>query len=363
MKMATPTVRSTSAAPGPLTATLAAQATPSDPAIRHRRIGSTARRAATLCALGTVLLSAPALAAAAPGDAPAANCPDGIVLGVGIAPPATVAPGQTQTFDYTVCDRVVSDSEYVTSQVVRLQDPRRSPTYPGNAVPMTPANRSAYPNMSGTYTVPMGSAPGTYSVVVNYYSSPGALNSQATINFGVAAPTVAPPSTPASPMPEPISPAPVAPAPAAAPAPVFVPRGEPGPVARPLAARLALVKTADRRVVRAGGTVRWTLRLRSTGTGAARAVQLCDTLPRGMSLVRAPGAKLRGGKVCWSLGTLAPGASRVRVLTSRVDRNIGTARLMTNRAAATASNAPRVADDASVSALGSPRQRTVATTG
>ena len=67
-------------------------------------------------------------------------------------------------------------------------------------------------------------------------------------------------------------------------------------------------------------------------------VRLCDTLPAGMSVVRAPGARLRDGRPCWRWAFLPARAVRQVKLKVRVAKGAAAGRLV-NRARVTADNA------------------------
>lgn len=84
--------------------------------------------------------------------------------------------------------------------------------------------------------------------------------------------------------------------------------------------RLVPSKTADRRTVRAGGLVRFTIAVRVAGPGDARALRVCDRLPAGLSYRSAPGARMRRGSACWSRGRVAAGRTLRFALTARVAR-------------------------------------------
>jgi uncharacterized repeat protein (TIGR01451 family) len=86
--------------------------------------------------------------------------------------------------------------------------------------------------------------------------------------------------------------------------------GEPTP-------EMDLIKTVRRGVVRAGERVRYTIEVRNRGRGVAQGVTVCDRLPRAMTLVSAPGSRLRNGQVCWRIARLRPLASREFTLVAR----------------------------------------------
>jgi choice-of-anchor A domain-containing protein/uncharacterized repeat protein (TIGR01451 family) len=64
-------------------------------------------------------------------------------------------------------------------------------------------------------------------------------------------------------------------------------------------------RALERVRARAGDTVRFRIRITNLGTRLLRDLRICDRIPDGMALVRAPGSpKLVGGRLCWSLKTL-----------------------------------------------------------
>jgi uncharacterized repeat protein (TIGR01451 family) len=115
---------------------------------------------------------------------------------------------------------------------------------------------------------------------------------------------------------------------------------------------LALRKTASPATVTRGSTVRFRLRVANTSGVAARGVRVCDTRPRGLAVVSAPGFTVRGRTLCRRVGTLAPGRSRTLVFTARV--GAGAPSRVTNTAIATAGNAGSVRAAARVSIRGRP---------
>ena len=82
-------------------------------------------------------------------------------------------------------------------------------------------------------------------------------------------------------------------------------------------ATVALRKRAAYNRVPPGFAVPFTITVRSVGHRAARSLLVCDRLPPGLSLVRAPGARLRTKTACWRIGRLAAGATRRLKITAR----------------------------------------------
>lgn len=148
-----------------------------------------------------------------------------------------------------------------------------------------------------------------------------------------------PPVVPEPPKPEP-PPTPEPPTPGP-PTPPVTPRiVDPG---KPIAdvARLTVRKTASRRTVTAGRTLKYRLTVRNRGRAAAKNVRVCDLLPRGLSLVTRGKGKLRGGKLCWTIKRLAPGKSVSRSFTARIDRSV-TRKSLVNRASVDAAGVKAV---------------------
>jgi uncharacterized repeat protein (TIGR01451 family) len=86
---------------------------------------------------------------------------------------------------------------------------------------------------------------------------------------------------------------------------------------------LRLRKKAMSKHVRSGHSVRFRLRVRNVGDGAARNVKVCDPMPQGLVITRAHGARARGGRACFTVRRL--GAHRSRTFTVRA-RAVITAR-------------------------------------
>ncbi len=106
--------------------------------------------------------------------------------------------------------------------------------------------------------------------------------------------------------------------------------------------RLALAKRAGVKATRPGDVVPYTITVRNKGKGAATGVRVCDVLPDGLVVVRAPGAAKRSAKrVCWRLGRLAAGAKRTLRITARVAMSARPG-VLRNTAVAQGKNARRV---------------------
>lgn len=110
--------------------------------------------------------------------------------------------------------------------------------------------------------------------------------------------------------------------------------------------RLSLHKRATTSQASAGATVTFRLRVANIAEAGALRVTVCDVLPRGMTLVSAPGFHARGRALCRTLPRLAVAAARNLRVTARVTR--GAPPVMRNVATARASNAPRVIAHATI---------------
>ncbi len=139
---------------------------------------------------------------------------------------------------------------------------------------------------------------------------------------------------PVTPAPEQPAPAPEQPAPAPAPAtpppapPATSPSTAVPPVLAATAPRLVLSKRALRTAYRAGSLATYTLRVRNTGNAAAARVVMCDVLPSGTTIHRAPGARITRGQACWNVGTLNPGRTVTKRITVRIAATRRTGRLV-----------------------------------
>jgi uncharacterized repeat protein (TIGR01451 family) len=89
---------------------------------------------------------------------------------------------------------------------------------------------------------------------------------------------------------------------------------QPSPKPKP---DLRLRKKAMTKRVRAEHTVRFRLRVRNVGDGAARNVKVCDPLPQGLVLARAHGARVRNGSACFKVRRLGPHKSRTFTVRAR----------------------------------------------
>jgi uncharacterized repeat protein (TIGR01451 family) len=110
---------------------------------------------------------------------------------------------------------------------------------------------------------------------------------------------------------------------------------------------ITLEKRASSSLVKAGGTVDFTITWKNTGRVAARNVQICDRLPDQMTFVSAKGASFKNGKACWARRSVHRGATLTFRVRARVDATAGNTKLV-NVATATASNAKPATAEAPV---------------
>lgn len=115
--------------------------------------------------------------------------------------------------------------------------------------------------------------------------------------------------------------------------------------------RVTITKRSNVTEQRVGGLVVYTIAVTNRGNAPARNLQICDTLPAGMSFVSASaGSHKLSGRRCWTISTLSAGATaRVRI-TLRVTVNASPT--ITNIALVTTGNATRAFSTARVSGVG-----------
>jgi choice-of-anchor A domain-containing protein/uncharacterized repeat protein (TIGR01451 family) len=158
-------------------------------------------------------------------------------------------------------------------------------------------------------------------------------------------PTVTPTTTPSpTPEPPPLPPDPIPPSPPDDPNP---PSGGVLPE-RADNTVLDLCKKPNTRQIKPGGKVTYRLRIRNVGLPTARRVTVCDPVPQGLRIVKAPGAKIREGRACWAVRRL----SRERTFHLTARANHTTAGKVRNTANARAANAARVRNATTVHVRG-----------
>ena len=122
---------------------------------------------------------------------------------------------------------------------------------------------------------------------------------------------------------------------------------------QPRRSSLSIKKTADRRTVKPGQTLSFTITVRSLGPGAAHAVNVCDQLGPGMTFISVHGASFHHGNPCWTIASLANGKQRRFAVEVRAPMVDGPRRL-TNAATATADGVRKRTAHATVELVGQP---------
>ena len=123
-----------------------------------------------------------------------------------------------------------------------------------------------------------------------------------------------------------------------------------GDVAGVTASSVVLRKRASRSTVRPGETVTFTMTATATGDVPAEDVEICDRLPSAFTPVSLGGGRVRNGRICWTVGTLAAGSSRTVRIVARA--SAATTRRVTNVATVTAADQPAQSARARVRVLG-----------
>jgi len=114
-----------------------------------------------------------------------------------------------------------------------------------------------------------------------------------------------------------------------------------GLLARENVTRLCVSKRANRRKVRQGGTVAWTIRVRNCGRHTARKVVISDPLLADTTLMSRKGASLVRGELLWRVGTLRRGKSKTVRFSVRFDRDARVGRHRNTATADSASSRPK----------------------
>jgi len=97
-------------------------------------------------------------------------------------------------------------------------------------------------------------------------------------------------------------------------------------------AAIMLQKRADRSEVKPGDKVTYTISYENTGSLDLNGITLTDSLPQGLKLISAPGARIDGDKISWSIDKLQSGASGSVSLILQADDGITTERNIANTA-------------------------------
>ena len=85
--------------------------------------------------------------------------------------------------------------------------------------------------------------------------------------------------------------------------------------------RLTIVKLVTPGQAVAGSRVIYTIVVKNVGSVAAKSVQVCDTLPNGVTVPNRAGGALRNGQICWTVAPLGAGKTITYRLTAVVDRD------------------------------------------
>nr|MBF6619705.1 DUF11 domain-containing protein [Patulibacter sp.] len=107
-----------------------------------------------------------------------------------------------------------------------------------------------------------------------------------------------------------------------------------------------LRKTASKREIRGGQRVTYTITAKM-GKHAGSNVRVCDRLPRGLTFVRATGARFSRGQACWTVPFMAANQTKRFRIVARSERSDVT-RTIRNRAVLSARNVTRRTASASV---------------
>jgi uncharacterized repeat protein (TIGR01451 family) len=94
-------------------------------------------------------------------------------------------------------------------------------------------------------------------------------------------------------------------------------RAEVGNRVRAGSTRVSVSKTASTQRVRGGQRFSYRIAVRSRGPATAVDLRVCDRPPSALVLVGAPGARVRGGRACWTVRRLDEGKRRTFTLTVR----------------------------------------------
>lgn len=242
---------------------------------------------------------------------------------VGVVAPAQVRFGADGTARATVASaRAGSVTVTVRAQggtLVRLARARSSQTTPQETIVVMPSVASAGATVvfEDCPSIPLGTTPTT--PVPATPSTPGApltpADTSTTPPSALESPTAPLDTTSVRRPPSPTD--------------ISVPYGP-----NQTAPRFAIRKSGPARAA-AGARVRYTIRVVNRGSTVLRGLRIADDLPEGMSLASTPaGAALRGGRLVWSIGAIAPGASLTLGVRVRIDAGIAGRRC--NRATATA---------------------------
>jgi hypothetical protein len=120
---------------------------------------------------------------------------------------------------------------------------------------------------------------------------------------------------------------PTQPAPAIRALPVAAPKPAPKPKPKPSAARLRATLVSGSSRVKQGSRVAFRVTVRNTGDTAAKSVRTCVRVNSRFSIVSRGGAKLTGGRLCWTTSSLK--SSTTKRFSLRADRDAKVGRVGT----------------------------------
>ncbi|MFT4049206.1 MAG: hypothetical protein QM648_05130 [Solirubrobacterales bacterium] len=103
---------------------------------------------------------------------------------------------------------------------------------------------------------------------------------------------------------------------------------------------LRITKVPNKKSVKVGGKVTFTIKVKNVSKTRAVNVEVCDLIPDRLSVVYKDHGKLKSGNLCWQISSLAPGATRTYKPQFRVSNGRGS--IVTNPARAGAYNARTV---------------------
>jgi uncharacterized repeat protein (TIGR01451 family) len=141
-----------------------------------------------------------------------------------------------------------------------------------------------------------------------------------------------------------------------------IPKGKAVAPPKPAKAKLKLTEKAAPKVVKNGADVLYTLKLKDVGKATADKVKLCTAIPAGTTLVKAPGAHLVGGKVCWTFKKIRAGHGVVKHFVLKMASPTLAGKVV-NHSTATATKVSKVKASATVKVLPGPGPKPEGVTG
>jgi uncharacterized repeat protein (TIGR01451 family)/fimbrial isopeptide formation D2 family protein len=267
--------------------------------------------------LGEQMVTNTAQVASVTGDANAHNNVSAAVIETGPAAdlalvksgPASVLPGGQIAWALTVTDRGPS-----TAHLVTVADPLPA----GAAYESSAPSQGSCAYASGRLTCELGTlaagASAQITLTATVTAGPGSLQNMATVSGE-------------EPDPEPANnTASATTSIVAAPDPPAADPADPPPAPT----RVTLRKVVREHAVSPGGALDYRLTVRDAGTHAAERLLVCDRLPEHTSVLSRGHGHLSGGRICFTLATLAAGHSHAFTIVLRADSDAGG--LIVNRA-------------------------------